>query len=331
MTQEQHLRVVYMGTPQFAVPPLQALRESQHHVIAVVTQPDRPVGRGYQVRPAPVKLAALEYHIPILQPEKIRNNTEFIEQLHDMAPDVIVVAAYGKILPQALLEIPRLGCVNVHASLLPRHRGASPITAAILAGDTETGITIMVMDAGMDTGPTLGARALPIGPTTTADELGERLAHLGAQLLMECLGPWARGELAPQPQDDAGATYAPLVKKSDGQVDWTCPAAELERRWRAFYPWPGLYTFHRDRMLKIQQLEVAEAPGSARPGQVLAVRGDGLLVACGAGAALLKQVQPAGGRIMGGSDYARGAHLEAGERLDPPPVTTGVSGDTPTS
>lgn len=320
------LRIVYMGTPLFAVPALQALHQSDHHIIGVVTQPDRPVGRGYKLSPSAVKLAALEYHIPILQPEKLRRNDEFQQHLQELAPDVVVVAAYGKILPQAVLDTPRLGCINIHASLLPRHRGAAPISAAILAGDKETGITIMLMDAGMDTGPMLARRSLPIGPTTLADELGQRLAQLGSGLLLECLDPWVKGELKPEPQDAALATYAPLVKKGDGLADWQQPADQLERRWRAYYPWPGLYTYHRDRLLKLQQVAVSDQDGTGEPGEIIAVGGDGIVVRCGRQSLLLQQVQPAGGRIMPAGDFARGAHLEAGDKLTGPPAMTGISG-----
>jgi len=315
-----------MGTPLFAVPPLQVLHNSTHHVIGVVTQPDRPVGRGQKVSPSPVKLAALEYYIPILQPEKLRNNLEFLQDLRELAPDIIVVAAYGKILPPAILELPRFGCLNIHASLLPRHRGAAPITAALLQGDTETGVTIMVMDAGMDTGPMLAKRALAIGAATTSDELSQRLAQLGGPLLLECLIPWANRAMTAEPQDHTRATYAPLVKKSDGLIRWQLSPEELARSWRAYYPWPGLYTYHHDRLLKVQQLAVGEPSTKGAPGEVLAVTHAGLVVQCGQGTAVLQQVQPAGGRIMSGDDYARGAHLEPGQILAPPPAMTGVAG-----
>lgn len=334
MVQVPSLRIVFMGTPSFAVSTLQALIHSPHHVIGVVTQPDRPVGRGYQIRPSSVKLVALEYDIPVFQPEKIRQNVEFHNNLQELAPDLIVVVAYGKILPPAILAIPRCGCLNVHASLLPLYRGAAPIVAAILHGDTETGITIMVMDEGMDTGPILSQKRISIGPATTADELGERLAQLGATMLLECLVPWCRGELQPRPQEHALATYAPLVGKDDGLVDWLQPADELERRWRAFYPWPGIFTYHRGRLLKILQLEVVsrpdgpprgDYPGDGQPGEIIAVAESGLTVRCGRGAVLLLQVQPAGGRIMTGFQYANGSHLAPGERLTPPPAESSVS------
>ena len=235
------MRVVFMGTPEFAVPTLTKLVES-HHVVGVVTQPDRRAGRGRKLRVSPVKESALAHGLAVLQPESLRKDRETADRLRDLQPDAIVIAAFGQILPAEVLAIPPHGCLNVHASLLPRHRGAAPIAAAILAGDEQTGVTIMLMDEGVDTGPILAQVQTPTGPEDTTLSLGERLAQLGADLLVSTLFQWAAGELEPAPQDESLATYSRLVRKADGRADWRLSAAELARRARAYYPWPGLHT-----------------------------------------------------------------------------------------
>jgi methionyl-tRNA formyltransferase len=265
-----------MGTPEFAVSALQALIEG-YEVIGVATQPDRPAGRGNTVRQSPIKEVALAAGIPVFQPEKIRR-PEAIAELKQWQPDVYVVAAFGQILPQEVLDIPPHGSLNIHASLLPRWRGAAPINAAIRAGDPETGITIMKMDAGLDTGPMLSQRGIPIEPDETAQTLHDKLSQLGADLLIDTLPGYLGGDIQPEPQDESLVTLAPRIKKEDGRLDWTQPATVIERTVRAFTPWPGTYTTWNDKQLKIRGGAVGT--GKAEPGQV--IKQDGR-VAIGAG------------------------------------------------
>lgn len=241
--------VVFMGTPDFAVPTLQALID-YHDVIGVVTQPDRPAGRGGKIRQSPIKELALQHNIPVFQPKKLRKQ-EAIEELNQWQPDVFVVAAFGQILPQEVLDIPEYGSINVHASLLPRWRGAAPIHAAIRAGDEETGVTIMKMDAGLDTGPMLLKGAIPIEANETGQSLHDKLAKIGADLLIEALPQYISGELQPQEQDDSLATYAPQISKEEGDIDWSQSADAIERLVRAFTPWPGTFTSFDGKQLKI--------------------------------------------------------------------------------
>src|SRR5215216_6059088 len=253
-------RAIFMGSPDFAVPSLRALVDAGHDVAAVVTQPDREAGRGRRLIPPAVKLAAQELSLPVLQPPSLRR-PEAAAPLAALHPDLIVVAAFGQILRRRLLDLPPKGVLNVHASLLPRWRGASPVTAAILAGDAETGVSIMLLDEGLDTGPVLATRATPIRDTDTGGSLTDRLAQIGADLLVETLPHWLDGSIAPQPQADALATYAPRLEKEAGRIDWSRPAVELWRRVRAFTPWPGAYTLHGDVTLKL--LEAWPLPGFA--------------------------------------------------------------------
>lgn len=308
-------RVVFMGTPSFAVPILKALAaEKEYDLVCVVTQPDRPAGRGRKPAASAVKEAALALGLPIWQPRTLRD-PEAVEKLRSLSPTVIVVAAFGQILKTDVLTIPPRGCVNVHASLLPRWRGAAPIPAAILAGDEETGVTIMLMDEGMDTGPILAQTAIPIRPDDTTGSLGERLSVLGAELLLATLPAWLAGEIQPRPQDDAQATVCKLLRKEDGQLDWSLPAVELERRVRAYNPWPGAYTMWRGRQLKI--LRAAALPewrGPQTPGQVISLP-EGAGVSTGRGALLLLEVQMAGRRAMGIRDFMRGQREFVGSRL----------------
>ncbi len=288
-------RVVFMGTPAFAVPSLRALA-AHYEVTLVVTQPDRPAGRGRALVPTPVKAAARELGLELYQPDSLRS-PEALEVLRQARPDVIVVAAYGEILRQNVLSLPPFGCVNVHASLLPRHRGAGPIAAAILAGDAVTGVTIMLMDAGMDTGPMLAQAEEPIHPDDTTATLTPRLAELGAQLLIETLPRWLAGELTPQPQDSAQATYAPMIRKEDGLIDWTDPAVAIERAVRAFDPWPGAYTFWQGRRLRIARAEALPAwCGPQEPGTVVGLGAGAAAVVTGEGALRLVDVQLEGKR-----------------------------------
>jgi methionyl-tRNA formyltransferase len=282
-------KVVFMGTPDFAVLTLQALIAS-YEVIGVVTQPDRPAGRGRHIQMPPIKELALRHEIPVFQPEKLRRK-EAIEELKQWQPDVYVVAAFGQILPEAVLDIPPHGSINVHASLLPRWRGAAPIHAAIRAGDKETGITIMKMDAGLDTGPMLLKAAIPIAPNETAQTLHDKLAQLGATLLMAALPPYLSGELQPQQQPEAGVTIAPQIKKEEGEIDWTQSAVSIERLVRAFTPWPGTYTTFRGKQLKIHAGEYAE--GHLKAGQVYEFDGE-IGIGTGDGVFLPTEVQLAG-------------------------------------
>lgn len=311
-------RLVFMGTPAFAVPTLRALAQ-QHTVVGVVTQPDRPAGRGRQITESAVKQAAQHLGLPIIQPLKLREPAA-MAQLQAWQPELIVVAAFGQILKPAVLELPPYGCINVHASCLPRHRGAAPIPAAILAGDAETGVTIMQMDVGLDTGPMLACRTTPILPTDTTATLTERLAQLGATLLLEVLPAYLAGTLPPQPQADALATYAPQLEKEAGLLDFARPAVELERRIRAFTPWPGAYTYWQGQPFKIGQAQVVsgkpDAPdlAGAPPGTVVATPA-GPAVVCGQESLLLVEVQPAGKKAMRAIDFARGARNFLGEKL----------------
>ncbi|MCB0213133.1 MAG: methionyl-tRNA formyltransferase, partial [Anaerolineae bacterium] len=244
------VKVVFMGTPDFAVPSLKALIAGPYALVGVVTQPDRPSGRGKRLTPPPVKVVAKEADIPVLQPRTLKA-AEAFEALASFQPDLIVVAAFGQILRKNVLDLPRFGCINVHASLLPRWRGAAPITAAILAGDDEAGVTIMHMDEGLDTGPMIAKRAIPMTAEHTGGTLTGALAELGSHLLIDTLPDWLAGTLTPQPQPDAMVTFAPRLDKKEGLLDWSLPAVEIERKVRAFDPWPGTFTFGPKGQIKI--------------------------------------------------------------------------------
>ncbi|GAB4371113.1 MAG: methionyl-tRNA formyltransferase [Deltaproteobacteria bacterium] len=308
-------RVVFLGTPRFAVPSLAALAERET-VTLVVTNPDRPAGRGRTVVASPVKEEALRRSIPVFQPEKARS-PESVERIRAEAPDLIVVVAYGQILPESILSIPRICCVNVHASLLPKYRGAAPIQWAIARGETVTGVTIMRMDAGMDTGPILLAREVPIGEEDTAGTMFERLAAVGAETLSEALHRLRAGTLPEIPQDDAQATYAPMLRKEHGAIDWGKTAREIRNLVRGMTPWPSAHAFHEGKTLKI--LEVSPGAtgraGGASPGEVLSVGKEGIEVACGGGSIRLVRVQPEGGKSMTAWDFAQGRRIRKGVRL----------------
>jgi methionyl-tRNA formyltransferase len=303
----ENLSIVFMGSPQFAVPILKALIQN-YRVVGVVTQPDRPAGRGRKLSSPPIKTLALSENIPLIQPKNLREPKTF-EQLKKWAPDVIIVTAYGQILRRNVLSLPKLGCINVHASLLPRWRGASPIQAAILHGDMETGITIMLMDAGLDTGPILTQRALPILQHDTASSLSERLSQLGADLLIETLPYFVEGKISPMLQDDTKATYAPMLKKSDGKLDFNQSIDQIEREIRAYSPWPGTFTIWKEKILKIHKASIVKfnhhiehnVPGSKTvySGKPAITAIDGLLI--------LDIIQPAGKKLMAGEDFLRGA------------------------
>jgi len=298
-------RIVFMGSPDFAVPSLKALAEL-YPLVGVVTQPDREAGRGRTLVAPPVKETAIELRLPITQPEKLRS-PEAMTQLQAWAPDLIVVAAYGQILRPAVLDLPRFGCVNVHGSLLPRWRGAAPIQAAILAGDKETGITIMKMDSGVDTGPMLSQRVIPITPNDTAGSIFEEMSALGAELLVETLPGYLTGEVKPQQQPEVGITYAPMLKKEDGLLDFTRPSEELARRVRAFNPWPGTFFEWQGGMMKVHAAYAVE--GRAEPGARLVFQ-KSPAVGTGNGLLVLDVVQPAGKKPMPGKAFLAGTVWE---------------------
>ena len=294
--------VVFMGSPDFSLPTLRALTNA-YKVVGVVTQPDRASGRGRELKPPPVKLLAQRLNIPTIQPEKLRQ-PEAMEQLRLWNPDLIVVAAFGQILKKDVLYLPRFGCINVHASLLPRWRGAAPINAAIRHGDEETGVTIMKMDVGLDTGPILSQRSIPLTPDDTAGSVIEKLSHLGADLLIETLPDYLTGKIQPVPQPEEGMTYASMLKKEEGQLDFTHPADELERRVRAFNPWPGTSMDFDGTLLKIHRAHVE--PGPAEAGQRLVYQ-DQPAVGTGSELLILDEVQPAGKKTMSGKSFLAGA------------------------
>jgi methionyl-tRNA formyltransferase len=302
------LTVVFAGTPAFAVPALEAIASSRHRVVAAYAQPDRRAGRGLRTEPGPVKQAAIARGIPVEQPATLRDAAA-VERLAAWRPDVMVVAAYGLLLPQAVLDVPRLGCLNIHASLLPRWRGAAPIQRAILAGDRETGITIMRMEAGLDTGPMLLWQAVEIGAEETAGSLHDRLAGLGATLILQALDRLEAGTADFVPQDDAQASYARKLAKAEGLIDWTRPAAELARQVRAFDPWPVAETRLDGGQLRIWSARALPPEGPALPGTVLSCDGEGIMVAAGEGRLLLRSVQLPGRRAVSAAQFARSQDL----------------------
>jgi methionyl-tRNA formyltransferase len=300
------IRIVFMGSPDFALPSLSSLAVAQNYqVVGVVTQPDRASGRGRELKPPPVKSLALQLNIPIMQPEKLRT-PDAMEQLLAWAPDLIVVAAFGQILKKDVLELPRYGCTNVHASLLPRWRGAAPINAAILAGDEETGVTIMQMDVGLDTGPMLAKKSIRIKPDDTAGSVSQALSTLGADLLIETLPEYLAGNLKPVPQPEDGSTYAPMLTKGDGLLDFTNPAVELERRVRAMNPWPGAWFEWNGNPLKVLHASTVSGEKGLASGSRFTVEGRPAVM-CADGALVLDEVQPSGKKIMSGKAFLSGA------------------------
>jgi methionyl-tRNA formyltransferase len=315
------LKLVFCGTPQFGVPTLQALLKARHDVVLVVSQPDRPVGRDQQLAAPPVKRAALAAGLPVTQPEKIRNNTEFRAQLEAIAPDAIVVVAYGRIIPPWMLALPRFGCINLHASLLPKYRGAAPIQWAVANGDAFTGNTTMLLEEGLDTGPILMQQTMEIGPDQTAAELFPAMAEAGAPLVVESLAGLANGTVKPEPQSEEGATFAPLLTRDDGKMDFrTRGARELYNRWRGFQPWPGAFTFLNGKKLIVHRMAISSSSygaglGFAEPGWILA-EDDRLLAAC-AGNTWLEflEVQLEGKKRLDAAEFLRGNPLPADARL----------------
>jgi len=298
------MKVVYCGTPEFAVGTLEAVIEAGHHVQLVVTQPDRAAGRGMELQVGAVKAAALRHGLPVVQPEKIKKNAEFREQLEAIAPDAILVVAYGRIIPDWMLALPRFGCINLHGSLLPKYRGAAPIQW--------TGVTTMRLDAGLDTGPMLLAEVVPIAPEETAADLFECLADEGSKLMVKTLAKLERGELFPAEQDHAAATLAPILTRDDGRMDFSRTASELLNRWRGFQPWPGAFTTLRGKKLIVHRMKVALGEGAEG---VLQVDGDRLMVGCGGSLLELVEVQMEGKKRMAASDFLHGFQVKTGERV----------------
>src|SRR5688572_20421140 len=304
------LRIAFAGTPHFALPALRALLASRHQVVGVLTQPDRPAGRGRELRASPIKLlAATQTALPIAQPPTLKS-AEGRAPLAAWAPDLLVVVAYGLILPREALQLPRLGCLNIHGSVLPRWRGAAPIQRALLAGDVETGIAIMQLDEGLDTGPVLLERRRPIGPHDTAGDLHDALAELGAAALLEAIDGLTTGKLLPRAQPAEGVTYAAKIEKSEARIDWNEDAVQLDRKIRAFNPWPMAETHLAGESLRLLRATVADAGArAAEPGTVLGLADDGLRVACGTGVLAVRELQRAGKRPVSARDFANAMRL----------------------
>ncbi len=308
------MKLVFCGTPEFAVPTLEAVVAAGHEVALVVTQPDRAAGRGMEVQAPPVKTTALALRLDVVQPEKIKNDAEFRARLETIQPDAILVVAYGRIIPQWMLELPRYGNINLHGSLLPKYRGAAPIQWAVANGETVTGVTTMRLDAGLDTGDMLLAQVVPIGREETAVDVYECLAPVGAELMVKTLRHLEEGRIFPEAQDHSKATLAPILKREDGWIDFSRPARQIYDRWRGFQPWPGAHTLLRGKKLIVQKMHVAGS-GDCEAGAVM-VDGDRLCVGCGGGMLLgLDEVQMEGKRRMSAAEFLRGNQLRSGERL----------------
>jgi len=310
--QPASIRTVFMGTPDFACSSLQGLIDAGCQVVGVFTQPDRPSGRGRKLTPPPVKVLAEQRQIPVFQPERLRR-PEAVEQLRQLAPDLVVVVAYGQLLSAEVLEMPRYGCINVHASLLPKYRGAAPINKAIVDGETETGVTTMYMDVGLDTGDMLVKKTLEIGADETAGQLHDRLAPLGAETMVETLRRLCAGTLERIAQNDADSCYASLMKKEDGRIDWNLPARQIHNLVRGLDPWPSAYSSLGGATLKIAATSVAAESGEA--GTVLEATDDGVLVACGEGSLRIGELQLPGKRRLSAADFLRGNDLPVGTRI----------------
>jgi len=313
------MRIVFCGTPSFAVPTLQAVLRAGHEVSLVVTQPDRPSGRGLTMIAPPVKQTALGAGLPLVQPEKIKKNEEFRALLEQITPDVILVVAYGRIIPKWMLDLPRYGNLNLHGSLLPKYRGAAPIQWAVAKGEQETGATTMRLDEGLDTGDVLLQRTLPIAPDQTSEDIFPLLADVGAGLMVETLDGLAAGKITPKKQDNALATYAPILTRDDGRMDFNATAATLYNRWRGFQPWPGAWTLLDNKKIvahKLRPLDARLVKGGPEEPGTLRVDGERLLVQCGEGTWLeLMEVQLEGRKRMPAAEFLRGHRLATGDRL----------------
>lgn len=305
------MKVVFMGTPDFAVPSLQKLIDEKYYIAAVVTQPDRPKGRGKKMMAPPVKELAAQYDIPVFQPERVRN-PEFIEILRSIAPDLIVVIAFGQILPKEILDIPNYGCINVHGSLLPKYRGAAPIQWAIINGEKVTGVTTMFMDEGMDTGDMILKKEIPIEPEYTAGDLHDIMAPIGAELLKETLDELIRGNIKREKQDENEATYAPILKKENGLIDWSEPSYKIVNLIRGLSPWPSAYTFYKDLMIKIWKAEVYHKTYEDNTiGEIVEIiKNKGLVVKTGDSSLLITEIQAPNGKRMTVEEYLRGHDIE---------------------
>jgi len=309
------VRLVFCGTPQFAVPTLEAVIAAGHEVALVVTQPDRAAGRGMELQVPPVKRVAVEHGLPVVQPEKIRSNAEFRALLEGIRPDAILVVAYGRIIPQWMLDLPRFGCINLHGSLLPKYRGAAPIQWAVANGELVTGVTTMQLDAGLDTGDLLLAQVVPVALEETAADVYEGLAAVGAGLMVESLCGLADGSLYAQAQDHSLATLAPILKREDGLIDFSRTAKQVYDRWRGFQPWPGAHTVLRGKKLIVHRMHLVERPLGAEE-CMLVVRGDSMFVGCGEGTMIaLDEVQMEGKRRMSAAEFLHGHQIKSGERL----------------
>ena len=309
------MRVVYMGTPDFAVQPLEALIKAGHEIAAVITQPDRPRGRGGKVLFTPVKEAALAHQLPVLQPARI-NEPEIVAEIAALAPDILVVVAFGQLLKKPLLELAPFGAVNIHGSLLPYYRGAAPIHWAIINGEKETGVTIMYMDEGMDTGDMIASMQMPIFDNYNVGDVYEKLSEMGAELLCQSLRDMEAGVVKRTPQNSAIATYAPLLKKEHETIHWEMPAEAVHNHIRGMYPFPTVHTTYQGKRLKVGASVVAGEGLTGEPGQILAVEKErGILVACGEGSIWLKLVQPEGKKMMSSQDFACGYHIQPGDLL----------------
>jgi methionyl-tRNA formyltransferase len=314
MSGGHNLRIVFMGSPQVAVAALEQLVQNQYNIVAVYTQPDRPAGRGRGLAASPVKEAALKHGLAVVQPESLKP-LDVLAQLASYKPDVIIVCAYGQILTRGVLEIPPKQCLNVHYSLLPRHRGASPVTAAVLAGDEYTGVSIQIVRMKLDTGPLLASAAIPIFPTDTTGTLLPKLSIIGAHLLQEALTGWMRGEITPREQDESRATYFGMVKKEEGEIDWSKPAVEIWRRIRAFQPWPGCYTSWKGKQLKITEASVIKGETSGEVGNVIPIDGDNVGIITGEGILKVAALQYEGKRAMPTKAFLQGARDFTGSKL----------------
>ena len=299
------MRIVFMGTPLFAVPVLKHLILNHHQVAAVYTQADKPSGRGRALTLSPVKEAAMAFDLPLIQPASLKK-PEVIEQLAGFDPDVIVVAAYGQLLPQSVLEIPTYKCINVHPSLLPKYRGAAPVAAAILAGERFTGVSVMLMEAGLDTGPVLAHAQITVSDQDTTGSLTAKLSETGARLLQEVLPGWVKGEITPRPQNEAEATYSKPISKADGEIDWRLPAIEIWRRVRAFQPWPSCFTRWQGRQLKIIEARVLSESDNLKVGEVGALGPGAFAIGTGSGVLEIIKVQLEGKRVMPAGEFLRG-------------------------
>ncbi|AST58919.1 methionyl-tRNA formyltransferase [Thermoanaerobacterium thermosaccharolyticum] len=309
------MNIVFMGTPEFAVPSLEKLIESGHNVMLVITQPDKPKGRGKKISYSPVKECAIKNNIEVFQPPKLKNNKEIFDKLSQLNPDLIVVAAYGKILPEEILQIPKYGCINVHASLLPKYRGAAPINWAIINGEKETGITIMYMEKGLDTGDILLQMSIPILEEDNSETIHDKLAVLGGNALIDAINKMVDGALMPVKQDDSKATYAPILEKSIGLINWQKDAVEIKNLVRGLRPWPVAYTYYKGNMLKIWAAEVYSYEGKEKPGTVI-YAGNTLVVKCGKDALKILEIQSEGARRMTVEEYLRGHIIGKGEQLE---------------